>query len=56
VLRLAIDGKIQALDGTVIDVAADSICVHGDTPGAVAMGQSVRSALEAGGVRIASFA
>ncbi|MBF4994281.1 LamB/YcsF family protein [Arthrobacter gandavensis] len=55
-LRLALDGKIQTADGTVIDVAADSICVHGDTPGAVAMGQSVRSALEAGGVRIASFA
>ena len=55
VLRLAVDGKIQAVDGTIIDVAAESICVHGDTPGAVAMGQSVRSSLEASGVTVASF-
>lgn len=55
VLRLAVDGKIQAADGTVIDVAADSICVHGDTPGAVAMGQAVCGALESNGVTVASF-
>lgn len=55
VLRLALDGKIQAVDGTVIDVAAESICVHGDTPGAVAMGRAVRTALEANGVTVASF-
>ncbi|KPN22370.1 LamB/YcsF family protein [Arthrobacter sp. Edens01] len=55
VLRLAVDGKIQTADGTVIDVAAESICVHGDTPGAVAMGQAVRGALESNGVTVASF-
>lgn len=55
VLRLALDGKIQAVDGTVIDVAAESICVHGDTPGAVAMGRAVRAALEEHGVTVASF-
>lgn len=55
VLRLAVDGKIQAVDGTVIDVAAGSICVHGDSPGAVAMGRAVRAALEANGVTVASF-
>lgn len=55
VLRLALDGKIQAVDGTVIDVAAESICVHGDTPGAVAMGRAVRVALEENGVDVASF-
>ncbi|MBD7994505.1 LamB/YcsF family protein [Arthrobacter sp. Sa2CUA1] len=55
VLRLAVDGKIQAVDGTVIDVVAESICVHGDTPGAVAMGQAVRTALEEHGVTVASF-
>jgi len=55
VLRLAVDGKIQAVDGTVIDVAPGSICVHGDSPGAVAMGRAVRAALEANGVTVASF-
>ena len=55
VLRLVLDGKIQAVDGTVIDVAAESICVHGDTPDAVVMGRAVRAALEAHGVTVASF-
>src|SRR5690606_3818333 len=43
-VRLAVDGVIRAADGTDIAVAAQSICVHGDSPGAVAMTAAVRRA------------
>ncbi|MGN6404424.1 LamB/YcsF family protein [Sinomonas sp.] len=54
-VRLATEGKIVARDGSVLDVKADSICVHGDTPGAVAMAGAVREGLEAAGVTVRSF-
>jgi UPF0271 protein len=40
----------------VLNVHAESICVHGDTPGAVAMAAAVRAGLEAAGVSVRSFA
>lgn len=55
-VRLASEGTIVARDGSVLNVKADSICVHGDTPGAVAMAAAVRSGLEAAGVTVRSFA
>jgi UPF0271 protein len=51
-LKLATDGKVIAIDGTEIDFSADSICLHGDTAGAVELAGSVRGSLEAGGVAI----
>ena len=45
VVRLAQSGQIVAVDGTVLDVAADSVCLHGDTPGAVEHARHVRAAL-----------
>ena len=54
-VRLATDGVVLADDGTEIRVEVDSLCVHGDTPGAVAMASAVRSALAAAGVQVASF-
>ncbi|WP_341395505.1 LamB/YcsF family protein [Arthrobacter sp. G119Y2] len=54
-VRLATEGTITALDGTVIPMNAASICVHGDTPGAVAMARAVRTGLENAGVTIQSF-
>ena len=56
VLRIAGEGKIKAIDGTLVDVGAESICVHGDTPGAVAMAEAVRRALAAAGIPVAGFA
>lgn len=44
-LRLAERGEIVALDGTVIKSSATSICLHGDTPGAVSLARRIRSAL-----------
>jgi UPF0271 protein len=47
---------IAAVDGTHVAVTADSICVHGDGPGAVALARRVRGALEAAGVTLGPFA
>lgn len=49
-------GEIVAIDGSRIRLQADSICVHGDSPGAVAMAQAVRHCLDAAGVPLAPFA
>ncbi|MFN8198859.1 MAG: 5-oxoprolinase subunit PxpA [Nakamurella multipartita] len=54
-VRLVTEGVITAVDGNEVTVAAESICVHGDSPGAVDMARQVRLALEAAGVRIGSF-
>lgn len=45
-------GMVRALDGTMLTVAVDSLCVHGDTPDAVAMARAVRRALAAAGVEV----
>lgn len=55
-VRLATEGVITAVDGSDVRVEAESICVHGDTPGAVSMAAAVRRALDDAGVTIASFA
>lgn len=55
VLRLAREGTVEAVDGTVVEVDAESVCVHGDSPGAVAMARAVRTALDGAGVTVAPF-
>lgn len=54
-LRLAQEGVIEAVDGSVVRIEADSICVHGDSPDAVAIARQLRARLEAEGIAIASF-
>jgi UPF0271 protein len=54
-VRLATAGEVVAVDGTVLRVDPESICVHGDTPGAVSLARAVRSALTAAGVEPAPF-
>lgn len=48
-LRLAEKGEIVAMDGSVFHSDARSICLHGDTPGAVALARAVRKAFEDAG-------
>jgi UPF0271 protein len=48
-------GEIVAVDGTVLRMPVESICVHGDTPGAVRLAQAVRDALGDAGVVVHSF-
>ncbi len=55
-LRLVRDGVIGTVDGGEIELRADSICTHGDTPGAVGLARAVRQALERTGVQIVPFA
>ncbi|MDT5041090.1 MAG: 5-oxoprolinase (ATP-hydrolyzing) subunit [Actinoplanes sp.] len=54
-LRLVTTGTLTAVDGSVISVEAASICVHGDSPGAVAMARAVREALAGAGVIPVAF-
>ena len=51
-LKLAAHGKVTASDGNDIDFSADTICLHGDTPGAVDLAASVRSRLKGAGIDI----
>lgn len=46
---------VQAVDGTVISVLAESLCTHGDGPDAIAIVRAVRARLERAGVILASF-
>lgn len=54
-LTLVREGVIEAVDGSMVRVDADSICVHGDSPGAVAIARKIRQRFESEGVQIASF-
>ncbi|MFF3496203.1 LamB/YcsF family protein [Streptomyces sp. NPDC002795] len=54
-VAFAVDGGVEAVDGTQVAVAARSLCVHGDTPGAAAIAARVRVALEAAGVKVGAF-
>ena len=54
-VRLATAGTIIARDGSTIKAEAESICLHGDTAGAVSMAAAVRRELEAAGVEVRSF-
>ena len=51
-VRLARHGEIVAVDGGVIRTTARSLCIHGDTPDAVAIARAVKSALFLAGVEI----
>lgn len=51
-VRLAETGQMVAMDGSVIATGAESLCIHGDTPGAVAIARRVRAALEKAGVEV----
>jgi UPF0271 protein len=53
---IAVDHRVRAVDGSVVDLDASSICVHGDTPGAAVLARHVRQALEGAGVTLVAFA
>jgi UPF0271 protein len=56
VLRMAGDQAVVSASGKLIRMPIDTICVHGDTPGAVAIARQVRTRLEAAGFTLAPFA
>lgn len=51
-VQLITTGRIVAIDGSDIELTVDSLCTHGDSPGAVSMATAVRTAIEAAGVTI----
>jgi UPF0271 protein len=51
-VRLARDGVVEAVDGTLVRADAASLCVHGDSPSAVAVARAVRAALDSAGVEV----
>ncbi|MEU9237440.1 LamB/YcsF family protein [Streptomyces subrutilus] len=55
-VRMAAEGTVTAADGSPVPVAARSLCLHGDTPGAADLARRVRAALGAAGVRVEAFA
>jgi UPF0271 protein len=55
-VRIAERGLVQTRDGASVSLSAATLCVHGDTPGAVALAQAVRRALEAAGVTVRALA
>ncbi|OLT26860.1 hypothetical protein BJF79_43080 [Actinomadura sp. CNU-125] len=55
-VRMAVDGGVVAVDGADVALDARSMCVHGDTPGAVALAGAVRAALTDAGVALEPFA
>lgn len=54
-LRLVETGDIESATGRRVRLRADSICVHGDSPGAVALARAVRERLQGAGIRLRSF-
>ncbi|MBB5853102.1 LamB/YcsF family protein [Amycolatopsis umgeniensis] len=54
-VTMATTGKVVTADGTELAIRPHSLCVHGDTPGAVELAQRIRAGLGASGVHIGSF-
>lgn len=52
-MAMAREGQVRAVDGSVITLQADTLCVHGDGPHAVAFARQLRAALEAADIGIA---
>jgi UPF0271 protein len=52
-VRMVLESRVEGRDGSDIPLRVDTICVHGDTPGAADLARALRQGLEAAGVRIA---
>lgn len=55
VLSMVTTGRVGAVDGSQIPIAVESICVHGDSPGAVQIATAVRARLADAGITVAAF-
>jgi UPF0271 protein len=52
--QLALSGTVVAIDGTVLELALRTICIHADTPDAGSTAKAVRTMLESNGITIQS--
>lgn len=55
VLSMVLDGRIPTIGGKQLSVEAATVCIHGDTPGAVGVARALREALAAAGIEFAPF-
>jgi 5-oxoprolinase (ATP-hydrolysing) subunit A len=55
VVRMVQDGAVVSVTGKVIKMQTDTVCIHGDTPGAVGIARGVRQALKDAGIMVAPF-
>lgn len=51
-VRLATEGRIESINGRVLDVVVDSLCIHSDSPGALEQASAVAEALSGRGIRL----
>jgi len=51
-VRMATERSVAAIDGTIVPLEADTICVHGDTPGSDDLAAKIRAGFEAAGVQV----
>ena len=52
VVRMLREGKVRSIDGVDVNVRAETVCLHGDNPGAVEFARALRSRLEKEGVTV----
>jgi 5-oxoprolinase (ATP-hydrolysing) subunit A len=55
VVRMVQDGAVVSVTGKVIKMRIDTVCIHGDTPGAVDIARDLRKALKDAGIGVAPF-
>jgi len=55
VVRMVQDGAVVSVTGKTIKMRTDTVCIHGDTPGAVEIARGVRHALKHAGIDVAPF-
>jgi 5-oxoprolinase (ATP-hydrolysing) subunit A len=55
VVRMVQDGAVVSVTGKVIKMRTDTVCIHGDTAGAVEIARDLRQALDAAGIKVAPF-
>lgn len=53
-MAMAREGRVRAVDGDIVELQADTLCVHGDGVHAVAFARNLHAALEAAGIRVAA--
>jgi UPF0271 protein len=56
VQRMIVDGVVRATDGTDVSIVADTLCLHGDSPHAVAFAHALRTALQTAGIEVMAIA
>ena len=55
VLSMVKKGSVTSIDGAEVPIGAQTVCVHGDTPGAVAMIKKIRETLDKEGITVTAF-